>query len=541
MTDMKQIIQTISLIILLGACTDEKYADAPLSKRGEPGEPVPVELSLNIQPMQSPLSSGTKAGGNLVSSTQVCKGLEIALVETPVTRALEDEITNYMIFQFGGTESTSELIWKKFINGNSVKDATLRNTDPQTARDRIIVIANAEEATFSSMQVSQSTLADFNNLGISYSGGSFPTNFPLFNPTGSGAGTDPRIIFVGSTDMTVSSGKQADIFLNRSVARVTVNLSLSQDMADKGYTWSYQFMNIPKKSFYHSIGRTAAFPGGTVGYDNYNMQNITTFPQNINNVYFPVNINQQVPFTTPEKRAANAPANATYLQLMGVKMAGGLISQSAIYHIHLGSNFTDDYSISPNYSYTYNIRITGESDDDSRVVKFIPGYFGGDLKMYTESGGVTTNLSRASTWRYEKRIEVSLNDVNPAGGVKWQDGSTTMPNLNDFMDGRQNTWNLRAVTAYSAIQRCIALNGATPGAIEDMVWYMPSYGQSLGIYVAGSSTLKSLPDNIYWTSTANNTYAWGMKIWSGESTIRGSDDAYNLRCVRDLIPGNSAQ
>lgn len=82
---MKHILYTISLFLLLGACTDETYTDTLSANGGKSGKPVPVNLSLNIQPLQSPLTAGTKAGGETVSSTEVCKGMEISLVKTPVT------------------------------------------------------------------------------------------------------------------------------------------------------------------------------------------------------------------------------------------------------------------------------------------------------------------------------------------------------------------------------------------------------------------------------------------------------------------------
>lgn len=535
---MRQIIYTISLILLLGACTDEKYTDRLSSEGARPGELVPVELALNTQPIQSPLSSGTKAGDDVVSSTLACKGMEISLVGTPVTRSsttYEDEIKNFWVFQFDGTVPTSTLVWKQFIDSNSVKEVLL-TPSISGKKDRIIVIANAGETAFNDLQESSSTLADFENKAIGYNESSkvFPPNFPLLN-----IGTGGTIPFTGSTDMIVTANKQADIMLYRSVARAKVNLSLSAEMQNKGYTaWSYQFMSIPKKSFYHSIGRTAAFPGDAVGYANYAPGQIS-FPATIT-TNLPVNLHPSVPYTTQEKRATNAPTGATYLQLMGMKMNGNIISRSVVYQIHLGSNFTDDYSISPNYSYTYNIKITGENDDDSRVIKFIPGYFGGELKMYTESGSATPNQAKAFTWRYDKRIEVYITDVNGQGGIKWME-SGSLPNLNSLMDGRQNTWDLRNQTNYPALQRCIGLNGTpAPATIDEMAWYMPSYGQSLGIYVSGSNTLKTLPNTYYWSSTANNSFAWGTEVWTGRSTLLGTDKTYNLRCVKDLIPGNLA-
>ncbi len=529
MADMKQLIYIISLIILLGACTDEKYTDTLSSKGSESGELVPVELALNIQPVQSPLSSGTKAGSNAISSTQVCKGLEITMVKTPVTRSatFEQEIKNFWVLQFNGTAPMSTLMVKQFINSNSVREVLLNDI---SVKSRIIVIANADGSTFSGLTIGGTTLVDFENLGIS----SGNTGFPLFNDPVDGN----RIIYVGSTDMTVSAGKQADIRLYRTVARVKVKISLNSEMQAEGYSaWTCQFMNIPEKSFYYSIGRTAPFPGESVKYLNYTQQPIS-LPVTIDNQYLPVNLHQPVPFTTPERRVTNAPSDGTFLQIVGVEVAGGVVVRSVVYQVHLGSNFTDDYSISPNYSYTYDIKITGESGDDSRVIKFVPGYFGGELKMYKADGSsVASTSAEADTWRYEKRIEVYVSDVNSPGGVQWS--SSGMPAANSFTDGRQNTWDLRSATGYTAMQKCIGLNGTMSQTIDDMVWYMPSYGESLSIYVVGSNTLKTLPDTYYWSSTTNGTSAWGTQVWTGASEPLSPTESYNLRCVKYLKPGEA--
>lgn len=530
MADMKQLIYVISLIILLGACTDEKYTDTLSSKGSESGELVPVELALNIQPVQSPLSSGTKAGGNAVTSTQVCKGLEITMVKTPVTRSatFEQEIKNFWVLQFNGTAPASVLIAEQFVNSNSVREVQLNNI---AVKSRIIVIANAAQNTFDGLTINSTTLADFENMGIS----SGNTGFPLFNATDGN-----RIIYAGSTDMAVSAGKQADIRLYRTVARVKVKISLNNEMQAEGYSaWTCQFMNIPEKSFYYSVGRAAPFPGETVKYFNYTQQPIS-LPATIDKQYLPVNLHPPVPFTTPERRVTNAPSDATFLQIVGVEVAGGVIVRSVVYQVHLGSNFTDDYSISPNYSYTYDIKITGESEDDSRVIKFVPGYFGGELKMYKADGTVASTPAEAATWRYEKQIEVYVSDVNSPGGVKWLGEGSSMPlTTNSFTNGRQNTWALKDETGYTAMQKCISLNATTPQTIDDMVWYMPSYGESLSIYVVGSNTLKTLPDTYYWSSTTNGTSAWGTQVWTGASEPLSPTESYNLRCIKDLKSGET--
>jgi len=531
---MKKIIYAISLIFLLAACTDETYTGTQPSRGGEPGDPVPVKLTLNIQPMQSPLSLDTKGGSRVVSSTEVCKGMEVSLVETPATRAVfEDEIKNFWVLQFEGTAPDSPLCRIKFYESNSVKTVVL--SDLQGAKSRIIVIANASKNTFN-WSVNQITLGDFYQVGIPDT----ETGFPLFNDPSAG---ENRIIYAGSTDIVATANKQADIMLYRTIARVKVNLSLSDEMQSKGYTaWMYQFIHVPKKSFYYSTDRVAVFPEASVGYFDYPQQPFTPPSIIIDNVYLPVNLQNSVPFTTLAMRRINAPADATYLQVMGLQIAGSVISRSVIYQIHLGGNFTDNYSISPNRSYTYDITITGESEDDSRVVKFIPGYFGGPLKMYKSNGDEASTPGEADVWRYEKRIEVYINDVNPPGGIKWSETGgmpSILQQVNDLMDGRTNTWEIsQAVVgtpdSYQAIRNCIALNGTPPASMEEMVWYMPSYGQSLGIYVAGSSMLKTLPNTIYWSSTANNSSAWGTQIWSGQSGQISPTTSYNLRCVKDL-------
>lgn len=547
MINMKHILYTISLLVLLGACTDEAFNDEPSAAGGKPGKPVPVNLSLNVQPLQSPLDADTKAGSRVVSSTEVCKGMEISLVKTPVapeTRAADmGEVDNFWVLQFNGTDpETSTLAGITFYGSNSVRDVTLNES---AVKNRIIVIANADGNTFKALE-SQSgyLLKDFNNLGI-VKGGANP-DFPLFTFTGE-SGSGARPVLSGSADIIVTTNAQADIMLYRSTAEVTVNLTIKDVIKEKYPVWNYQFMNVPTKSYYHAIGRVPAFPGDAVdvSYAPFGGATMTlpgTKPYTtviVKNL--PVNLHHGVPFTTPEKRVTNAPFNSTFLQIMGAEMgSGGVISRSVVYQIHLGSNFTDDYSVSPNYKYTYNITITGENDDDSRVIKFIPGYFGGALQRYDKSGNPVSSDRTAVRWRYQKRIEVYISDVGN-DGMWLAGGSASMPAANSFMDGRKNTADLITDQAkYPAIKKCIDLNASSVTA-DNLVWYMPSFGQSLGIYVSGAQTLKTLPNPTYWTSSTNGNYAWGTNIRTGLSNGQAPSTMHYLRCVQDLLPGNTAK
>lgn len=566
MINMKHILYTISLLVLLGACTDEAFNDEPSAAGGKPGKPVPVNLSLNLQPLQSPLDAATKAGSRMVSSTEVCKGMEISLVKTPValeTRAADmDEVKNFWVVQFDGTDpETSKLAGIKFYPDNSVKTVALVTS---TVKNRIIVIANADENTFSELEKFVSPqgnylLKTFNDLGI-VKGDKNP-DFPLFTFTGeSGSGSGARPVLSGSADIIVTDNAQADIMLYRSTAEVTVTLNIKNSIKEKYDNWTYQFVNVPSKSYYHAIGREPAFPGDAPGvsYDADKVPASMELPKpppgklysTVIMKNLPVNLHHGVPFTTPEKRVTNAPFNSTFLQIMGAdKAPGGVITSSVVYQIHLGSNFTDDYSVSPNYQYTYDITITGENDDDSRVIKFIPGYFGGALQKYDQSGTPNATDDNTVCWKYEKRIEVYISDVGENGG--WLASSQTIPSVaNDLMDGRQNTANLfNDKEKYPAIKKCIDLNGEGVTA-TNLEWYTPSFGQALGIYVSGSNTLKTLKDVTYWTSSFNpiaptdnekKATVWGTKIQTGRSVRENPEGRYYLRCVKDLALGNSGK
>lgn len=555
---MKHIFYTIVLTALLAACTDEKFTDGPLpSGSGESGEPVSVELSLKTQPMQSPLSLQSKAGNLVFGSTEVCKGLEVSLVETPITRAtVEDEIKNFWVLQFNGTTGTDRLVKKSFhtVPTTGGVDGALKNVTLNTssAANRIIVIANVKNDTFSSLTAdvsSGTTLSGFENEGIAAATTDNPSSngFPLFR------NGDDLVVLAGGTDMTVTTDKQADIMLYRTVAKVTVNLTVSKKMVDKNYTlWQGQLMHVPAKSFYYSIGREPVFPQPTIGYVNYPATTVqsSVIPTESDGTkkfsqtaHLPVNLQQLVPYTTAELRGANAPIDATYLQIMGLTMtASGAIGNSVIYQVHLGGNFTDNYSISPNYSYTYSITIADENTDDSRVVKFIPGYFGGSLKAYKDDGTTETTVAgEKAVWRYEKQIEVYILDVaytapstTPANTFTGAWGNGSSISVNSLTDGRGNTFALNDDN-YPAAKTCINLNGSAVSSAETLTWFLPAYDQVIGIYAAGSSTVKAFPDVFYWTSSTNGTNPWSIRVKDGETTsVAATTNDRRLRCIREL-------
>ena len=108
--------------------------------------------------------------------------------------------------------------------------------------------------------------------------------------------------------------------LFRGVARAKVTVKLSDAMEKKRYTfWKYQFVKVPDKSFYHSIGRAEGFPGESVNYIELGQMSIQlgTIAMNLDEVYLPVNLQSPVPFTTPEMRVTMLPLMPPTYRLRG--------------------------------------------------------------------------------------------------------------------------------------------------------------------------------------------------------------------------------
>lgn len=118
---------------------------------------------------------------------------------------------------------------------------------------------------------------------------------------------------------------------------------------------------------------------------------------NTDPIYVPINLQQAVPTSTHSTRRDNAPTGGTYLQIIGLESkavpgADGLniVKDFSIYQLFLGKNFTTDFSVPANYDLTYNITLKGNSQDDTNVIRLIPGYFSGELTAYNSSGGSIT-------------------------------------------------------------------------------------------------------------------------------------------------------
>ena len=160
--------------------------------------------------------------------------------------------------------------------------------------------------------------------------------------------------------------------------------------------------------------------------------------------------------------------------------------------------------------------------------------------MYKADGTTeTSDVSKADTWRYEKQIEVTIQDVGT--DLTWQAAGSNMPAANSFINGRENTATLLSeIEKYPAAKACTDLN-VQPVTADNLVWYMPSFGEGLSVYVAGSNVLKSLANATYWTSSTNGTNAWGVHVWNGQNSPESLTNKNYLRCIRNIDPANMTQ
>ena len=310
--------------------------------------------------------------------------------------------------------------------------------------------------------------------------------------------------------------------------------------------WDIVMNSIPPASFYTPLAYEAPFPEKQIT-DPYYSKIVGTgiksprdpiiTPLLKTGFYLPVNLQHQVPGTTVPNRYPHAPVNATSLQILGKKIVNGSITQTVLYIIPLGANFTNDYSIRPNNAINYRITLVSDSPDDASVVKFIAGKFAGKFRKFTSPADGT------DCWGFEDDLEVWPTDVEykyypgddakytPADGVTnmcWMyfdnlypaDESTTTITMND---GLLNTYGLckniegdpraywsRPTAAYMCYRQ---LNGLTaPLATADPhMWFLPAINQLVGIYVAGGSQISAMQSR-YWSSTLK-TFHWPYEAY----------------------------
>lgn len=397
-----------------------------------------------------------------------------------------------------------------------------------TEKNRVVILGNADPALAEKLQEKTSGTegTKYESLlqeRISRTGetGDTDTSFPLV-PRNQ---TDVPV-FSGMAVTIIASGSQIGVELMRNVAKVNFSFFLTDPMREAYDQWDIVLNTIPPASFYLPQAYEAPFPelqitdpyySRVLGVDVASPENADTplpLPA-AENLYLPVNLQYSVPGTVVSTRYLNAPVFATSLQLLGKKIVGSSITQTVVYMIPLGANFTDDYSIRPNNAINYRITLVSDSPDDSSVVKFIAGKFAGKFRQYKNPA------DGSQCWGYPDELEVWPTDVEYVrypddSGSDYTGSGTWMPwaavaNLANIptgmTDGLANTQKLCTTQSHwsvpTAAYMCYRqLNGLT-APLENPapnMWFLPAIHQLVGIYVAGGSQVAAMQP-YYWSST----------------------------------------
>ena len=541
-------ILTFSICVLcLVGCTDDDMISS--TSTFSPTETVPVKLTLSMEAYNVSLAGETRAGREDFVLSVSNSDMDIEIVGTPVTRAIpataineENAIYNFTVLQFAGTTADAKLSGKTtypcpngVIDTKSV-DILLTTTGPGGAavKHRFVVITNTLSSDFNSLAVGTSSYSDFQNLNFVRT-----ENDPLFPLRQFTVNGQPKntMMMCGLVDAVIAtSGKQIAIALQRTVAKVTFNIDTDNADFSKFGNWDVSLMNIPNKSYFNTLGRKAVFPSPDAKERStfYWEKLFTTptlgdpLPIKEKASYIPINLQQTVATSTLATRRSNAPLGGTYLQIMGRQMTPPgigsmpIVLDFVLYQIFLGKNLTTDFSVSPNYNLTYNIHLKDRSEDDSNVIRLIPGSFSGSLKASSDLGG-TASLSdikdtKAVRWEYSKRIETYFADSPfPWSGsgsddlgvykLRWFAPTVAYDNkgATSLTDGHSNTQKLQSNSStfvyYPAALACyMGLNGNGQAA-QAFNWYLPSIGELIGTWISSSSMASQLSPS-YWSSTA---------------------------------------
>lgn len=544
--NIKKLIYLICITCLVSwGCTDDNVL--PASQTTLSTKTVPVKLNLGIENYNTSPTAETRSGESTPVLSTSYPDMDVELVKTPVTRATpaavineENAVYSYIILQFNGTGKNATLKDKNRYecpNGIIQTDkvqlqvTTTPGNPNEYLKHRFVIVANVDSEDFATLYVGTSTYSDFQGMFFRKKNNSI---FPLHKVSLADGTKKDAIIMCGMTLATIrdTQNEQISVGLQRTVAKITFNIKTDNPNFAKFKNWDVALVNIPSKSYYNTLGRSAIFPDMTVMKENdaywskvFTGTEGVPLPIRGESAYIPINLQQTVPTSTHHSRRDNAPIGGTYLQIMGraMKVTGFLpiVTDYVIYQIFIGNNLTTDFSIYPNHNLTYNITLKDRVEDDSNVIRFIPGYFSGKLTAYDSNGTALTAIdnTNAVKWQYSNRIEAYFADaryprpsVEGTGktDVRWYADTDPNHSFNNsgatsIMNGFENTRRLQTGSYYNYYPAAFScyegLSGIFSPNQSNFTWYLPSIGELIGTWISAASTAPTLSPS-YWSSTA---------------------------------------
>lgn len=529
----KKPIYLLCAACLAWSCTNDPTADPAGLAGTSSGELVPVSLELRMTDFAAPPTRATQniratapGGGTALVDAEISAPQPASRTRTggsgEFTIPDDQKVFRLDILQFNGTGTQAQLVKKAAYiseDGDYTRyEFSKLELIASSEKNRIVILGNADPALAGKLQEKTS-----GTEGTKYESllqerisrtGETDTSFPLVprNQT-------DLPVFSGMAVTIVASGSQIGVELMRNVAKVNFSFFLTEPMLKAYDEWDIVLNTIPPASFYIPQAYEAPFPelqitdpyySRVLGVDVASPENADTPLLAAENLYLPVNLQYSVPGTVVSTRYLNAPVFATSLQLLGKKVEGSSITQTVLYMIPLGANFTDDYSIRPNNAINYRITLVSDSPDDSSVVKFIAGKFAGKFRQYKNPA------DGSQCWGYPDELEVWPTDVEyvPSSGDSrdygtWVPWATVYVNSppTGMADGLANTQTLckeqgtwsHPIPAYMCYSQLNGLTAPLENPAPNM-WFLPAIHQLVGIYVAGGSQVAAMQP-YYWSST----------------------------------------
>lgn len=450
----------------------------------------------------------------------------------------ESAIDNIWVFQFDGTAANGNdpALIKKVYKTDLQNNKNIRLIKTDATKQLVVVLANSFDPT----------------LGEKFTvGGNTPSKYSdfkaLLNTTDATAmSAHKRLPMSAAIDMEIPNTTHEEVQtfevkLKRNVAKVTLKVKLASSGLPTT-NWSVQACDatqsywLPNETTTDNIFPPKAedfankdlpaeisqiLPAGGNTYDTYTW-------------YIPVNRRGIVESSTSSvARRTKASAHATY-----IKVSHRLVSSSTIttnnYYIHLGANFTTDYNVCGNTTYTYQVTLYPRDDDsDSRAEK-VETSIGTDIEYVGKFAGELKE--HKGVWQFTKELWMDKTETTVT--TVWHKNGITDP-----FDGKANTlalWKKNATTICQSKNAGLTVNNNTTVDDPNYQWYIPAQSQVMAFWIANNSYVPKINTNDErhcWSSTNSRPtagYCWFMSSMNGYISYSTTKTTNVVRCVKDF-------
>ncbi|MDR2129901.1 MAG: DUF4906 domain-containing protein [Odoribacteraceae bacterium] len=333
-------------LLALATCAVASCAEGPVERpdAGGEGHEARVTLSINAVP-EAPGTTDTRALTDLVDEG------------TGTGYTVED----FWVLQYTGTADNAILAtapryytMSQFETDGNVIPVIL---PPVGSTYRCVLLANTHNPVFDDGGLrNASTLGALKNVTL-------PVQ-QVESMYNDGNGDD--LLMNGYVDLT-STTTTLTCNLYRNVAKFSLELNNDEDSGVR--IISVQLCNVPDRlSYADQLLTIATSPGA--GF--FNLLPIDVLSPALDpgasqtlHYYLPRNRQGTTAAQLPHQKNVDAPANATYVQIMAETVGGGTLR----YRFYPGANTTDDFNINPNYYYYLPVTFNSAGTDagDSRV------------------------------------------------------------------------------------------------------------------------------------------------------------------------------